>query len=106
MVNVFTLFECFPTHLTIIDLKPRLFLNKVIAKVVTGTLRKIVNMSVISVISIILLKVSSQTELNLDVINVNTKQHARVILININSKSDLNKHKQSKHKGVKYECDQ
>ena len=116
MVNVFTLFECFPTHLTIIDLKPRLFLNKVIAKVVTGTLRKIVNMSVISVISIILLKVSSQTALDMDVINVNTKQHARVILININSQimTELNmnvtsvntnlhdSHIKSKHEGVRY----
>ena len=59
-------------------------------------------------------------ELDMNVINVNTKQHARVILININSQSmkELNVnvtsvntnlhniHIKSKHEGVRYECDQ
>ena len=62
------------------------------AKVVTGSMRKIVNMSVISVITIILLKVVfiftsrvNMMELDMNVINVNTKQH-----------------KQANLKGVKY----
>ena len=78
----------------------RLILNKVIAKVVTGSLRKMVNMSVISVIAIILLKVVSiftsranMKELDMNVINVNTNQHARVISLNIirqSMKKELN----------------
>ena len=78
----------------------RLILNKVIGKVVTGSLRKMVNMSVISVIAIILLKVVSiftsranMKELDMNVINVNTNQHARVISLNIirqSMKKELN----------------
>ncbi len=65
----------------------RLILNKVIAKVV------------ISVITIILLKVSIFTsranmkELDMNVININTNQHARVISLNIirqSMKKELN----------------
>ena len=71
-----------------------------IAEVVTGSLRKMVNMSVISVIAIILLKVVSiftsranMKELDMNVINVNTNQHARVISLNIirqSMKKELN----------------
>ena len=55
----------------------------------------------------------------MNVINVNTKQHARVIFLNINRQSmkELNmnatsvntnlhdSHIKSKHEGVRYECD-
>ena len=61
------------------------------AKVVTESMRKMVNMSVISVITIMLLKVVfiftnrvNMKELDMNVINVNTKQYARVTLLNIN----------------------
>ena len=61
------------------------------AKVVTESMRKAVNMSVISVITIMLLKVVSiftsrvnMKELDMNVINVNPKQYTRVILLNIN----------------------
>ena len=53
------------------------------AKVVTESMRKMVNMSVISVITIMLLKVVfiftsrvDMKELNMNVINVNTNLHA------------------------------
>ena len=64
------------------------------AKVVTESIRKMINMSVISVLTIMLLKVVfiftsgvNMKELDMNVINVNTKQHLRVILLNINSQS-------------------
>ena len=84
------------------------------AKVVTGSMRKMVNMSVISVITIILLKVVfiftsrvNMKELDMNVINVNTKQYARVILLNINRQIMKlhDSHIKSKHEGVRYECE-
>ena len=47
---------------------------------VTGSLRKMANMSVISVRE-------NMKGLDMNVINVNTKQHVRVILLNINRQS-------------------
>ena len=69
----------------------RPILYKMTAKVVTESIRKMINMSVLSVITIMLLKVVfiftsrvNMKELDMNVINVNTKQYARVILLNIN----------------------
>ena len=57
----------------------------------TGSLRKMENMSVISVRE-------NMKGLDMNVINVNTKKAI--------CKSDITKHKQAKHEGVKYECNQ
>ena len=72
--------------------KPILY--KMTAEVVTESMRKAVNMSVISVITIMLLKVGfiftsrvNLKDIDMNVINVNTKQHLRVILLNINRQS-------------------
>ena len=71
---------------------------------VTGSLRKMVNMSVISVITIILLKVVSIFTSRANMKGV--RYECDKCEYKATCKSDIPKHKQVKHEGDKYECNQ